>query len=87
MSPSAIAQRERFDMAVNGDFFEALRPKDQVFSMTFKPEHLTNPETNKPYTQRELGKKLKADYHVRDALTRPEFADTPQSGVDRVDDE
>src|SRR5687767_8526224 len=29
MSPSAIAQRERFDLAVNGDFFEALRPKDQ----------------------------------------------------------
>src|SRR5688572_5065509 len=30
MPTSAIAQRERFDLAVNGDFFQALRPKDQI---------------------------------------------------------
>ena len=47
----------------------ALRPRDEVFSMKWRPEHLTNPDTQKPYTQRELGKKLKAEYKVRDALT------------------
>jgi hypothetical protein len=47
----------------------ALRPKDEVFSMIWKPEHMTNPATGKPYTQRELGKELKEKHRVRDPLT------------------
>ena len=47
----------------------ALRPKEQVFSMAWKPEHMINPATGKPYTQRELGKELREKHRVRDALT------------------
>jgi hypothetical protein len=44
-----------------------LRPKSEVFSMTWKPSDETNPETGQPYTQAELGVKLKEAHHVRDA--------------------
>ena len=45
-----------------------LSPGERVH-MTWKPEHMTNPDTQKPYTQRELGKKLKPEHKVRDAIT------------------
>ena len=45
-----------------------LRPKDEVFSMKWKPEDTTNPATGKPYEQRELGHELKEKYHVRDPI-------------------
>ena len=47
----------------------ALRPKEEVFSMTWRPEHVTNQATGKPYTQRELGHELKDKHKVRDAVT------------------
>jgi hypothetical protein len=47
----------------------SLRPKEEVFSMTWKPDQTTNPATGKPYTQRELGRELKEKHHVRDPLT------------------
>jgi hypothetical protein len=47
----------------------ALRPREEVFSMTWRPEHMTNQETGKPYTQRELGHELKEKHKVRDAVT------------------
>ena len=54
-----------------------LRPKDEVTSMTWTAADFVdattgekkNPETNKPYTQAEVGKKLKDLHHVRDPLT------------------
>ncbi len=47
-----------------------LRPQDQVFNMKWEAAHAgTNPDTGKPWTQKELGLKLKAEYHVRDAVT------------------
>jgi hypothetical protein len=42
-----------------------LRPKEEVTSMTWKPEHTTNPGTGKPYT----GAELKAAHNVRDPYT------------------
>jgi hypothetical protein len=44
-----------------------LRPLDQVFSMTWKPSDLTNPDTDQPYNQAALGRKLREEYRVRDA--------------------
>jgi hypothetical protein len=44
-----------------------LRPKSEVFSMTWKPSDVTNPDTGVPYTQAELGAKLKEAHQVRDA--------------------
>lgn len=54
-----------------------LRPASEVTSMTFKPADYVNPETKKkenpetgkPYTQAELGKRMKDEYHVRNPLT------------------
>src|SRR5262249_456844 len=46
-----------------------LRPKDEVFSMTWKPEQMTNPTAGKPYSQRELGHELREKHHVRDTVT------------------
>jgi hypothetical protein len=46
-----------------------LRPKDEVFSMTWTPEQMTNPTTGKPYSQRELGHELREKHHVRDTVT------------------
>jgi hypothetical protein len=46
-----------------------LRPQDEVFSMTYSPAQKTNPTTNKPYSQLELGRELKEKYKVRDAHT------------------
>ena len=56
---------------------EHLRPRDEVTSMTWQPGDYVhpetskkeNPDTGKPYTQAELGKKLKEPHKVRDALT------------------
>lgn len=48
---------------------ENLRPRDEVFSMTWKPSDLKNPATGKPYTQAELGKELMEKHKVRDPLT------------------
>ena len=47
-----------------------LRPQAEVFNMKWEAStYGTNPDTGKPYTQRELGLKLKKDYHVRDDVT------------------
>jgi len=49
-----------------------LRPKEEVFNMVWKPADAgTDPETGKDYpkTQSELGRYLKGQYHVRDAVT------------------
>ncbi len=44
-----------------------LRPLDKVTSMIWKPsDEGTNPDTGKPYTQKELGEKLKKEHNVRD---------------------
>jgi hypothetical protein len=48
---------------------KALRPKEEVFSMTWKPSDVTNPETGKPFDQATLGAKLKELHNVRDAGT------------------
>jgi hypothetical protein len=37
--------------------------------MTWSPAQMTNPNTDKPYTQLELGRELKDQYKVRDAHT------------------
>jgi hypothetical protein len=42
-----------------------LRPKDEVFSMKWKPGDTINPDTGQPYT----GAELKDKYHVRDSVT------------------
>jgi uncharacterized CHY-type Zn-finger protein len=49
-----------------------LRPKDEVFNLGWKPsDGAINPEDGQPYptTQAELGRKLKEQYHIRDAYT------------------
>jgi hypothetical protein len=49
-----------------------LRPKEEVFSMTWTPAHGgTNPQTGQPYptNQADLGRLLKEQYRVRDAIT------------------
>ena len=44
-----------------------LRPKDEVYNIAWKPEDSgTNPDTGKPWTQLELGTKLKREHQVRD---------------------
>jgi hypothetical protein len=45
-----------------------LRPKDEVTSMTWKPEHTKKPDGT-PYNQAELGAELKKAHNVRDAFT------------------
>jgi hypothetical protein len=45
-----------------------LRPKEEVFSMTWKPEMLLKDDKT-PYDQETLGKELKEKYGVRDAVT------------------
>lgn len=42
-----------------------LRPRSEVFSMTWQPSMLENPETKKPYDQLTLGRKLAVEYGVR----------------------
>jgi hypothetical protein len=43
-----------------------LRPRDEVFSMTWRPEDETNPKTGRPYDQVTLGHDLAGDeYHLR----------------------
>jgi hypothetical protein len=49
-----------------------LRPKEEVFSMTWTAAHGgTNPQTGQPYptNQADLGRLLKEQYRVRDAVT------------------
>lgn len=36
--PSKVAARERFDLAVNGDFFSVLRPASQATQPAYRPE-------------------------------------------------
>jgi hypothetical protein len=45
-----------------------VRPRDQVFSMTWQPSDLTDPDTGQPYDQERLGAKLARDYHVRSLI-------------------
>ena len=47
---------------------KVLRPRDEVFSMTWKPSDLTNPDTGKPYDQATLGAQLKDKHGVRDSV-------------------
>lgn len=42
-----------------------LRPKEEVYNMTWKPEDKINPHTNKPYDQLTLGRELKEKYLIR----------------------
>jgi hypothetical protein len=44
---------------------EHLRPRSQVFSMTWQPSDEIDPETGKPSDQRTLGLKLMKEYGVR----------------------
>jgi hypothetical protein len=44
-----------------------LRPKTEVYNMTFQASDLINPDTGQPYDQVTLGKKLKEEYQVREA--------------------
>ena len=47
-----------------------LRPQEEVFNMQWDAAQAgQNPDTGKPYTQRELGLKLKEQHKVRDAVT------------------
>ena len=47
-----------------------LRPQEEVFNMQWDAAQAgTNPDTGKPYTQHELGLKLKDQHKVRDAVT------------------
>jgi hypothetical protein len=43
-----------------------LRPREEVFNMTWKPENRINPDTGRGYDQLTLGKKLKEEYQVRE---------------------
>jgi hypothetical protein len=43
-----------------------LRPRDEVFSMVWKPSDRTDPGTGRPYTQETLGRELLGQYGVRD---------------------
>ena len=43
-----------------------LRPREEIYNMTYKASDTINPDTNLPYDQITLGKKLKEDYKVRD---------------------
>jgi hypothetical protein len=44
-----------------------LRPLDEVFSMTWRPADVTDPDTGQPFDQARLGRRLVEEYHVRDA--------------------
>lgn len=46
-----------------------LRPQSEVFSMTYSPGRNSNGHGGKPYSQLELGRELKDQYKVRDAVT------------------
>jgi len=43
-----------------------LRPREEVYNMTWKPEDVTNPDTGQPFDQLTLGRKLKGDHAVRE---------------------
>jgi hypothetical protein len=42
-----------------------VRPRDQVFNMTWKESDLENPETGNPYDQATLGTKLVQELNIR----------------------
>jgi hypothetical protein len=44
-----------------------LRPREEVYSMIWQPGDVINPDTGQPYDQLTLGRKLKEEYHVREA--------------------
>lgn len=44
-----------------------LRPREEVFNMTWKPEDETDPESGLPYSRTALGQRLAREYGVRDA--------------------
>lgn len=44
-----------------------LRPKEEIYNMTWKAEDVINKDTGKPYDQATLGKKLKEAHQVREA--------------------
>ena len=43
-----------------------LRPREEIYNMTYKASDTINPDTSLPYDQVTLGKKLKEEYNVRD---------------------
>jgi hypothetical protein len=44
-----------------------LRPKGEVYNLAWKPEDVTNPETQQPYDQLTLGRQLKEAHMVRES--------------------
>jgi hypothetical protein len=46
-----------------------VRPRDQVFNMTFSPSDLTNEKTGQPYDQLTLGRELVEKYDIKSKIT------------------
>ena len=46
-----------------------IRPRNEVFNMTWTPTGRLDPETGEPLGGEDVGRKLAAEYHVRDART------------------